>query len=85
MQMAKYDALAERLLRHRGAEATFSFAELDRLVGGLPPSARTDRTWWGNTTNRTRVQSRAWIGARWQVDGVNLLTQRVTFRRADHG
>lgn len=79
--MAKYDGLADWLGCHQGVRVSVSFAELDGLVSGLPPSARTDRTWWGNTTNRTRVQSHAWLGAGWQVDQVNLIEEQVTFVR----
>lgn len=61
------------------------FAEVDGLVGGLPPSSRRNRTWWGNS--RRRSQSKAWLGAGWRVDGVNLTSEWVTFARAvsDHG
>jgi len=79
--MAKYDALAAWLADQAGVRVAVAFSELDRLVGGLPPSARTDRTWWGNTTNRTRVQSRAWLAAGWQVEHVDLIREQVVFTR----
>jgi len=41
---------------------SLTFDDVDALVGGLPPSAR-GRTWWGNTTNTTRVQAYAWLRA----------------------
>jgi hypothetical protein len=83
--VAKYDSLATWLATHGGTRITASFAELDGVVGGLPPSARTDRTWWGNTVNRTRVQAHAWLGAGWQVDSVDLLGERVVFVRGSAG
>jgi hypothetical protein len=58
-----------------------SFRRLEDIIGApLPPSARHDRTWWGNTTNRTRVQAHAWLTAGWMVAAVNLRAELVTFR-----
>lgn len=81
--MGKYQALADWLSAQPGARIACSIAELDALVAELPPSARTDRTWWGNTTNRTRVQAHAWLGAGWRVEAVDLVKERVTFVRTE--
>ncbi len=79
--MAKYRGLGDWLSGQHGSQVSVSFANTDRLVSLLPPSARADRTWWGNTTNRTRVRAHAWLGAGWQIDHVNLLEEQVTFVR----
>lgn len=79
--MGKYAPLAEKLSRLMNDRVKLRFADIDGLVGGLPPSARLDRTWWGNTTNRTRVQARAWMTAGWRVDLVDLTAQQVVFIR----
>jgi len=63
------------------ARATVMFEDIDGLVGGLPPSARADRTWWGNTLNPGRVQAHAWLGAGWRVDRVDLIAQEAVFAR----
>lgn len=81
--MAKYDGLAAWLSSEQGSPLAVSFGDLDSMVSGLPPSARTDRTWWGNTTNRTRVQAQAWLGAGWRVEAVDLVKERVTFVRTE--
>jgi len=81
--MAKYDGLADWLRCQKGSPITVPFGDLDSLVEGLPPSARTDRRWWGNTTNRTRVQAQAWLGAGWRVENVDLIKERVTLVRAE--
>jgi hypothetical protein len=58
----KYDPLRRALDAAPPDEpVSFTFAELDELVGGLPPGAWRDRTWWGNTFNRTRSQAVAWM------------------------
>lgn len=81
--MSKYDALAAFLDQRSTQRLTVAFAELDQVVSGLPPSARSDRTWWGNTMNKTRVQAHAWLGAGWRVKDVDLVNERVTFERTD--
>ncbi len=81
--MSKYDGLADWLKRQSRSPLTVSFGDLDVLVAGLPPSARTDRSWWGNTTNRTHVQAQAWLGAGWRVENVDLIEERVTLVRAE--
>jgi hypothetical protein len=75
---AKYDALERALKASIPQTVTRTFAELDELVGGLPPSARADRTWWGNTTNLGHTQARAWMGAGYRVERVEL-GMTVTF------
>jgi len=84
--MAKYDALAKHLAGVPADErtVTFTFAEVDRIVGGLPPTAYRLRQWWGNDS---KVQARAWRSAGWHVDaeGVDLNQQRVRFARGKVG
>lgn len=52
------------------------FGTLDRLVDGLPASARRQRTWWANSSH---VQAQAWRAAGWHVASVDLPGQRVVF------
>lgn len=57
----KYDALARLLDEQPADEAvSFTFAEIDAIVGGLPPSS-SGRTWWANTVRHS--QSAAWLRA----------------------
>ena len=57
-----------------------SFAEIERVLGfALPPSARTRPAWWAN--DGESEQSRAWIGAGWQVDEADVESERAAFRR----
>lgn len=81
--VAKYDPLTDFLKRQEQREIRMSFQRLEDVLGaGLPPSARSDRTWWGNTFNRTRVQAHAWLNAGWKVDAVDLTRELVTFIRS---
>jgi 5-methylcytosine-specific restriction protein B len=79
--MAKYDGLTLRLAGETTDRVTLSFGELDSLVGGLPPSAREHRPWWGNARN-SAGQAKSWLDAGWLVDGVDLLGAKVTFVRS---
>jgi len=72
----KYVPLRELLSRSAGT-VELSFAELDELVEGLPPSARNYREWWANATRNP--QAHAWLDAGKKVTIVNLSRERVRF------
>ncbi|MEK3882452.1 hypothetical protein [Paenibacillus sp. PL2-23] len=79
--MSKYDRLNDYLKNQ--IEIKLSYSELQQVIGyPLPPSAHTDRTWWGNTMNPTRTQAHAWLTAGWKVKGVDL-GKSVIFIRND--
>lgn len=80
--MAKYDSLADVLRATHATSRTFTFDELDELIpGGLPPSARNHRPWWGNSVTADG-QAKSWLGEGWKVESVSL-GDRVTFARSD--
>jgi hypothetical protein len=62
--MAKYDPLRDHLGQQTLAEVIIPFAEIERLVGALPPSADTPQ-WWSNVRSEksTHVQREAWRAA----------------------
>ena len=62
LRVAKYDPLARFLeeLPRGQLVVTLSFADVARLVGGLPPSAYRLRQWWANDS---KVEARAWRSA----------------------
>lgn len=75
----KYLPLNKYLIQSRNSgrsQVEVLFEELDRMVGGLPPSAREHRPWWANSQN---TQAAAWLSAGWRVATVDLDRQRVTF------
>ncbi|WP_435124425.1 DUF7662 domain-containing protein [Micromonospora tulbaghiae] len=82
--MGKYDPLTAFLQCQPAEKDTIrmSFRRLEEIIGdALPPSARYDRTWWGNTVNRTRVQAHAWLNAAWTVKAIDFGQESVTFVR----
>ncbi|MGW4467689.1 DUF7662 domain-containing protein [Micromonospora sp. NPDC004704] len=81
--MAKYEPLTAFLQRQDRDTIRMSFQRLEEIIAAsLPPTARSDRTWWGNTFNKTRVQAHAWLNAGWQVDSIDLPCESVTFIRS---
>ncbi|MDG4829049.1 hypothetical protein O7627_06980 [Solwaraspora sp. WMMD1047] len=80
--MAKYDPLTAFLQRQERDTVRMSFRRLEEIIAAsLPPTARSDRTWWGNTLNRTRVQAHSWLSAGWKVDVIDLRRELATFIR----
>jgi hypothetical protein len=78
VQMSKYDGLRD-FLAGRGPSVVLTFDEIDRLVGGLPPSAATYEAWWSNG-DRTHVQSMSWGTAGYDAHP-DLFKRAVTFSR----
>lgn len=68
----KYDPLRRLLVGSRPQTITMTFVELDDIIGGLPPSARSYRAWWGNSTVTAGSQADAWMGAGYRVQTVEL-------------
>lgn len=58
------------------------FAEIARLVGGLPPTAYSTRQWWGNSSS---VQAQSWRDADWHVAQVDFERRRVRYERGSVG
>jgi hypothetical protein len=83
--MAKYNPLRKYLkaMTPDVSDITLTFAKVEIVLGrSLPASARDYREWWGNENNPTsHVQACAWMRAGWSVDGVDLESETVQFRR----
>ncbi len=77
----KYEQLHQYLLADPSVRLTLNFSHLDRLVGGLPSSARNHRAWWANSTRGNHSWASAWLDADFAVDEVNLTAGTVTFVR----
>ncbi len=77
--VSKYDSLREHLDRLPPELVQLSFAEIDRIVAGLPPSAYEHRAWWSNERQGSHVQAIGWLDAGRRVESVDLNTTRVTF------
>ena len=83
MANSKYELITAFFLRQDDRTTMrLSFERLEQIIGAsLAPTARTDRTWWGNTRNSTRTQARAWLDAGWMVGTVDFRAGVVEFGR----
>jgi hypothetical protein len=79
--VSKYSALRRHLELELGSSVEMAFAEVDRIVGGLPASARRYSAWWSNERKGSHVQARSWMDAGWRVANVNLAAERVRFTK----
>ena len=88
--MAKYDSLSRYLSRKAGAEIELSFADIERVIGGMLPNSAYRPQWWANEVapSSRHVQVRAWRDAGYDaflIEGA----EKVRFRRrsldGDHG
>ena len=82
--MGKYNALAEFLASLPADEhdVEVTLASIARLVGGLPPTAYSNRTWWANSSH---VQALAWAHVGWHVERVHFDRGSVVFARGPRG
>ena len=80
--MAKYDPLFEHLCRSGDDPLEMTFDEIDRLVGGLPPSATKQRMWWANQAAGRSGHAKAWLNAGREVIAVDLDRKTVSFSAA---
>jgi hypothetical protein len=60
--MSRYDALTAKLLSIEEPEVALTFDELDRIIGGLPESAKTYGAWWANRRS-SQPHAKAWLDA----------------------
>jgi hypothetical protein len=81
VDVGKYDPLEKYLKRRGGAEHELSFAEIERIIGGMLPNSASRPQWWANETDSasSHVQCRAWRVAGY--DAFLLPRERVLFTR----
>jgi len=79
--VSKYDPLRETLTVGDPGPRQMTFAEIDDIVGGLPPSARRYDAWWENEEEGSHVQARAWMDAGRRVVSVDRDAEIVLFSR----
>jgi len=63
--MGKYDPLRDLLKRQRDTELELTFAEIERIIGGMLPNSAARPQWWANVKDpdTTDVQRNAWQDA----------------------
>jgi hypothetical protein len=80
-----YDRLGDHLAAIGAATIILTFAEVEAVVGPLPPSARLpiNEQWWGATAVGRFHHAHAmyWRRAGYVADRPDLAAETVTFRR----
>ena len=79
--MAKYDSLETYLKRRADGELELSFADIERIIGGMLPNSASRSQWWANETDPVsrHVQCRAWRNVGYEA--FLLPRERVLFSR----
>lgn len=76
--MGKYSPLKQYFLGLDQAKIRLSFGDIAKIIGdSLPKSAYSYRSWWGNHSYNS--QAKAWLGAGFQVEELDLSSQSVLF------
>ena len=82
---SKYYGLHVHLVSAKGQTMRMTFGDVEAVLGfRLPPGARSNRAWWGNSRSG-HSQSRAWLLAGWRMTDVDLEAEVVRFDRERHG
>lgn len=78
----KYAPLRDHLSQQQTEAVPLTFAEIERIIGAkLPPSARKYHAWWAND-GAHHVNARAWLGAGYKAERVDIGRGRLVFRKA---
>lgn len=79
--MSKYSPLGEYLSQTGSSVVQMNFQDIEGLLGfSLPPSARSHRAWWSNNTSNG-VMTNAWLNAGFKSENVDMVSERLVFRR----
>jgi hypothetical protein len=81
--MGKYEPLEKFLKGQRAKRWRVAFREIEALLGfKLPRSAFKYPAWWSNDETG-HSHAKAWLGAGWRTEEVDLAGRKLTFARAD--
>jgi hypothetical protein len=80
--MAKYDPITRFLRRNSRPEVEMSFADIERIIGGMLPKSAERPQWWANEADPSspHIQISAWRTAGYDAFLI-AGTEKVIFRR----
>ncbi len=79
--MGKYDPLTAFLAQAPGVETAMTFADIERVIGHALPASRKYPAWWSNNPSNN-VMTKAWLAAGYVTERVDVVAERLVFRRA---
>ena len=74
---SKYQVFVDHVAAHAVSPATYTFTEIERVIGGPLPRIAYTRTWWRSSLRHWRRLH----AAGWRIAGVDLPGRTVTFAR----
>ena len=74
---SKYQVFVDHVAARSASPATYTFTEIERVIGGPLPRIAYTRTWWRSSLRHWRRLH----AAGWRVAGVDLPGRTVTFAR----
>ena len=79
--MALYEPLGQYLKANGSGWIAMTFREVETVLGRkLPKSAYGHRAWWANE-NRGHSHAKAWLGAGYETEQVDMAAKKLVFRR----
>ncbi|MEM9807785.1 MAG: helix-turn-helix transcriptional regulator [Cyanobacteria bacterium P01_D01_bin.56] len=79
---SKYYPLFEHLQTCNKESITLTFTKIETAIkNSLPASAFNKKNWWSNRDSSSALQAKAWVGAGYHIESVDLTEQTVTFRK----
>jgi hypothetical protein len=81
--MALYEPLGQYLKKNGSGHIAMTFREVETVIGRkLPASAYRHRPWWANE-ERGHSHAKAWLGAGYETERVDMTGKKLVFRRID--
>ncbi len=79
--MALYEPLGQYLKANGAGHIAMTFREVETVIGRkLPASAYRHRPWWANEA-RGHSHAKAWLGAGYETEQVDMAAKKLVFRR----
>ena len=78
---SKYQVFVDHVAAHAVSPATYTFTEIERVIGGPLPRIAYTRTWWHSSLRHWRRLH----AASWRVAGIDLPGRTVTVARVTGG
>lgn len=80
--MGKYDGLTRYLSGVSDGEVAMTFEDIEQVLGVRLPASKQYPAWWSNNPSNN-VMTRAWLEAGFRTERVDIVGERLVFRRSD--
>jgi hypothetical protein len=80
--LGKYEPLKSFLKSQEEVFVAMTFLEIEAILGSKLPPSKSQRAFWSNNPNNN-VMTREWLDAGYETESVDLLREKLVFRRRD--